>query len=199
MNENEQTEYLSAALTVIREGEFPAIESENEDSEALDALRLVRRKIKDIEAERMNLTRPLDEAKKKIKAKWDVPIKRLNGYAAIIIAARRKWETRKAELERKRQAEAEEQAAQLEEQGMGEVAEAVRTAAAPVEEKVKGKGISYSAKVVDLPALIRAVAEGRADLNFLQDNPVAINAEARRSKQDFAVPGCELIEKEYYR
>lgn len=51
---------------------------------------------------------------------------------------------------------------------------------------------TYSAKVTDFRALVKAVAEGKAPLEALQANESFINAQARAYKEGFNIPGCSL-------
>ena len=57
-------------------------------------------------------------------------------------------------------------------------------------------GISYSeswkAEVIDLKALVMAVAQGKASLALLEPNTTAINAQARALKAEFKAPGIRV-------
>lgn len=108
------------------------------------------------------------------------------------------------------------EAAKLEAQGYAGAADATLEAAiaeeqpivvpAPVVasyvpvETAKVAGISsranYSCKVVDLAALVRHCVENPAlILMFLTSNDIALNAQARALKDNFQIPGCELVMK----
>lgn len=69
--------------------------------------------------------------------------------------------------------------------------------------KLAGKvsGTTYSAKVTDLRALVRAVADGRAPMEALGANESFLNQMARSYKEGFSMPGCELVttNKTHYR
>lgn len=51
---------------------------------------------------------------------------------------------------------------------------------------------TYSAKITDKMALIKAVAEGKAPDNVVEPNQAVLNALARTMKEGFAYPGVEL-------
>jgi hypothetical protein len=69
---------------------------------------------------------------------------------------------------------------------------------APVVSQIhnRAQGLSqretYSAEVVDIVALCRAVADGRAKPELVLPNMTALNALARALKSSFDVPGCKL-------
>lgn len=65
---------------------------------------------------------------------------------------------------------------------------------APTYEKAAGFAVrwKYSAKFVDLTALIKAAAVNPYLAGYLQFNEGAINAMARAQKDAFKLPGCEL-------
>mgnify|MGYP001601365998 CR=1 FL=1 len=122
----------------------------------------------------------------------------------------------KAEIERKRlEAAAEERmvAEALEAETHGDTEAAARILAAPpapvvvVPEPIfvpspqiempKAEGIStrevWRAEVVDLPALIAAVAAGQQSLALLLPNQVALNQMARAQKGMLAIPGVKAV------
>lgn len=93
-------------------------------------------------------------------------------------------------------------AEQLAEAGMTAAADAVMEAA-PVIEKVviagpsKAEGVSYrttySAEVVSLIELVKAVAEGRASIACINADMVVLNSLARASKGTFPIPGVRVV------
>lgn len=100
-----------------------------------------------------------------------------------------------------REAEAAEaKAAKLEEKGKPEQAEAVRDAvpAVPVVimDTPKVAGVTtravYHAEVVDMMALVKAVAEGRAPLAYLNANMTVLNNMARAMKEAGQIPGVKI-------
>ena len=65
-------------------------------------------------------------------------------------------------------------------------------AAAPARFAGSTGRVNYSAKVTDLKALVRAIAEGKAPLESVQANDTFINQQARAFKEGFNMPGCKL-------
>ena len=51
----------------------------------------------------------------------------------------------------------------------------------------------YSCEVVDLATLVRAVAEGRASMAYLQPNQEVLDRTARALQDQFRVEGCKLV------
>lgn len=118
-----------------------------------------------------------------------------------------------AELQRKAQEEARKQAqdeamakaAALEKEGRVEEAAAVigspiQTPAVVVQSSVpKGFGgmtrTTWSAKVTDMMALVKAVAEGKAPIQCIEANMVFLNAQARAMHEALAYPGVVAEEK----
>jgi hypothetical protein len=84
---------------------------------------------------------------------------------------------------------------------MTEAAEAVLDAPVAAErvkmpEVPKADGTSYretwSAEVVSLAALVKAVAEGKAPIAYLEANTQALNAAARTFKGTVEIPGVRI-------
>ena len=70
----------------------------------------------------------------------------------------------------------------------------------PLSKAIKPTGtvskFTYSAKVVNMMALIRAVAEGKAPAQALMVNESWLNGKARLEKESYSVPGTELVVRE---
>lgn len=143
---------------------------------------------------------------KKIDEPFDYVIKVTGTRAAAWMRAeqaRAAEEQRKAEEAARREAEeAQIRAAEaLQAEGMTAAAEAVLDApvvAARVEvaAPVKAEGTSYrdvwGAEVVDLMALVRAVASGSVSIAYLQANDTALGGWARSTKGAEAMPGVKV-------
>ena len=146
---------------------------------------------------RAKLLAPIDEAERLVKRKMAGFVE-ARQRAAQEEARRQAEAARKAEEDRRR-AEATELEAQ------GRLAEAEKVLEAPVHvaapvvraESPKAEGTSarrkLSAKVVDLDALVRAVAAGRVPLTLIQPNQRALDALAQAAGDAFELPGCELV------
>jgi membrane protein involved in colicin uptake len=68
---------------------------------------------------------------------------------------------------------------------------------APTLQKIEGTSIreNWSAEVVDLLALIKAVADGKAPITWLKIDQVAINKQATATKNSLQFPGIRFIVK----
>lgn len=179
-------------------------------------------KIKEVNDKRLSMTRPLDESKKQIMDFFKGPIEKLESakktikgsmiaYQEKIELERKKEEERlriAAEKERKYQERlAEKRAARAEEKGDVERAEEIREEiqdvpfVAPViaANKPKPQGVAireiYSAEVVDIMALIKAVAEGRAPQNLVVADQKVLSQMARALKNNMAIDGV-IIRKQ---
>jgi hypothetical protein len=112
-----------------------------------------------------------------------------------------------AELTARAKAQAEEaiihEAVALESAGAPEAGDALL--AAPIEPvatyvmpdipKIEGLSVSerWHAEVVDLLALVKAVAEGRAAITFLEPNMPALNKQAQSLKRAMNLPGVKAV------
>lgn len=114
--------------------------------------------------------------------------------------ARLREEARKAEEERRLQeaiqAEAEgnkEEAAAIIEEPIAFTPPPVVPSAAP---KVSGTSVkgTWKARTLDLKALCKAVAEGKAPIMCIQANETFLNAQARAGKGSIRYPGVEMYE-----
>ena len=97
-----------------------------------------------------------------------------------------------------------EEAQLLADLGMDEAAEEALVAEPVIErvkvaEPVKAQGASvrtyYSAVVVDLMTLVKAVAEGRAPLLAVQENSTYLNGRATLEKDGFSLPGVSVVKE----
>lgn len=182
----------------------------NADNEAVaKMLGEIKGRAKDLDTLRRSMTRPLDDAKRRIMDLFR-PIegelaeaeKHLKG---LMLEWRKLEERRLAEereaAERERQRLAAEAAQAVEE---GRIADAIVAAedsmavATPAAEVSRARGTSftehYSAEVESLEELVKAVAAGAAPLNLLTANQTALNAMARATKQEgVVIPGVRFV------
>ena len=174
---------------------------------------------KQLDEERKKITSPLDQAKKAVMDLFRKPSETLEAAEGVVNKAitsytveqeriRREQEEKlrkQAEAEEKKKREAlEERARKAAEAGKAEKAEELRQKAAEVQvvvpslastvEKVNGLSFrdNWSAQVVDLRALVKAVADGKAPLNFLMANQPVLNSQARATKDSMPVPGVKF-------
>lgn len=144
---------------------------------------------------------------KKIDEPLDYVIKSTGRKAAEWMRAeqaRIAEEKRIAEQEARKEAEDAQIAAaeKLEAEGMTAAAEAVLsspvlTPKIVMEQPAKSVGVSYrdtySAEVVDLMTLVKAVAEGKAPICYLTADLVALNGWARSTKGTAEIPGVKVV------
>jgi dGTP triphosphohydrolase len=112
-------------------------------------------------------------------------------------AIKEEMERRKAEEEARIA-----QAAELEAAGATEEAEALMVETIEENEKPMEvyipppttQKVDFSARVVDMKKLIKAVAEGRAPVNCLEANATVLNGLARSLKREMKIDGVELVE-----
>lgn len=122
--------------------------------------------------------------------------------------ARRKAAEEAERIRQENEAKALEEAVELDAMGASDLAndvieEAIAAPApvvVPIIEKARVTGVqsraSYSCQVTDLKALAEYCLANPALLPlFIQANDVALNQQARAQKENFNIPGCELVKK----
>ena len=213
------TQYDSQALA-LRE-QIAAIAPITSDAE----LQIVGSVFKDATANIKNLEEHMDgpikdaHAKHKrlteLRNKLTAPFKQIKADAdSKLTTYRREQQAKAAEEQRKADEEARKRAedARLAEaealalSGKREQAEAVLDApimpepVAPPPPIATVEGVSsrrtYSAEVVDMRKLCAAIAEGKAQVEFVTANQTVINSMARALKNNFCVPGIKVVMKE---
>jgi hypothetical protein len=139
---------------------------------------------------------PFEEAKKIIDEKQIAWWKAEQERIAI--------EKRKAEEEARKKAEEERlrQAQELQDAGLTEAAQEaleqpIVIEKVAIDEPIKAGGESYreswSAEVVDIMALVKAVANGSQPIAYLQPNMTALNSAARTFKGTVQIPGVKIV------
>lgn len=178
---------------------------------AQDLLR-IKNTAKDLENRRKLITKPLDEAKARVMDFFRGPLQFLTDAERLIKLAMldyqaeqdrkaREEEARLRDLARKEQEKLQARAAKLEEKGQTERAEALREAAesfpvphvAPAVHRPVGISSreTWSAEVVDIKALCKAVADGVVPEIYIEPNMTALNSQARALKEHMKIPGVE--------
>ena len=204
---------------VVELGEFE-INSNETYVCAGEHLKLVKAKANALTEKRLEITRPMDAAKKKVMDFFKPPIEALNlaesGLKRKMTVFSQEQERIRRAAERQRQAQeqadrekAEAEALELaqiaEGEGDKETAEAILeeaqqpiTPAAPVvvAEKPKAAGISmrdnYKAEVTDLMALVKAVAAGDAPITMIKADDSALNKMAKATKGSVKMAGVRF-------
>lgn len=183
---------------------------------AAGELTKVKAALKRIDEDRKELTKPLDEEKRRVMdyvrpfttALESAEVKFKTALIAYDNEQERKRqlaEAEEAERLRKQQDALEKRAEKAEASGKTEKAEALREQAAtavfaaPVAAAAAPKvsGIStrktYSVDVTNLLELVKAVAEGRAPLKYITADLKVLNGIAGALKEDYDVPGTKLV------
>lgn len=142
------------------------------------------------------LLEPIATAEQTIKAAiggYDMQQRRLQEQAER--EAREKFEAEQAEMIEAAAVEAESQGASAEEvKAIIEQPLIIPRLARRVETKPAGISTSYtySAQVVNMRELCRAIADGKAASTLLTPNATALNQLARAMEEQFNIPGCRI-------
>jgi hypothetical protein len=164
---------------------------------------------------------PIDEASKKQRAATIAQGKSIDDPLDYVIRItgekQAKWfraeqarieAERRAEEDRRRKEAEEAQLAaaeQLASEGMTAAADEALAAPVVIEsvkapEVAKGEGVSYrtsySAEVVSLMDLVKAVAAGSAPITMIEANMTTLNGWARLTKGTEAIPGVRIVKKD---
>ncbi len=220
INTRQADEYNAKAVDLTNQAQALTIKNQPDLERAADLRKTVKEMSKTIEEARKRITTPLDAAKKAVMdlfrgpaEKLEIAEKKINSamitYTTEQERIQREQEEklrRQAEAEERRKREAfEERARKATEAGKTGKAEELRQKAAEVQvvaptlaptvQKVAGLSFreNWSAEVTDLKALVKAVAEGKAPLNFLIPNSTTLNAQARATKDSLPFSGVKFV------
>jgi hypothetical protein len=208
-------QYGAQALTVKQQAEALTIVDQTSYNVAAEAFKAASALENEIVAHHAPMKKAAHEAHKTIcdqEKRLLVPIQEGKQIISRLIGSweaeqRRKEEAERARLEaeeRRRNEEAAlaEATAALEDGASQEEAMAIleapqatpRIAPAPAYQRASGLRTNtyYSAEVTSLELLVKAAAQNKLYLAYLQPNLAAINAMARAQKEVFALPGCKL-------
>lgn len=201
------------ALAELAQAQAITISSNQEYEDAGNILKQVKSRQRELEAQQKDTTAPINEALKKVRELFRGPLDKLSQAEQIIKRGMGEWyrkEQQRIENERRAAAEAarkeQERLAKRAEKAAGkgddEKAIALHMQAANVApvavqaEAPKASGVvvryRYTAEVTDFPALVRAVAEGKASIELLSPNTSEIGKRARALKSEFHVPGITV-------
>lgn len=213
---------LDRAQRVVKKAfQYNSIRTDAEFTASGEILKEQRGAVKDLDTRRRDITRPIDDWKKEIMEHFGRPIQQLTAAAEHLTALRDNYKEQKEQeriraeqklrlqMARDRQKEldkAEKLAEKLKKAGDLEgAALAIEQAEimapetipavniAPPDEKGIFDKTYYRAEVTNLMELIKAVAEGKVEIEALSANQSFLDAEARSHKDAFAVPGVKLI------
>ncbi len=210
---------IQQAVVGIEGEELLVIKSPVEYAKADDLNKLVKSRIKSLTEDRLELTRPLDQAKEKIMAKYRPVMDRLEKFKVFLENGMRKYlkdqkdredaEKRRAEAEAKKREEVRKATLQkkadiAQANGDIEKAEELRQQAEEVYippavvvsriPQLEGQSTSekWSAVVVDIKALARAVADGVIPETYIKADLVVLNKVAQANKGKMPIPGVRF-------
>lgn len=202
---------LADAFTITEPGDFELAAKE---------LASVGKTIDAIDAFRKDITRPIDEAKKKIMDRFKPALalleqakgtlnrkmlayrdeedrKRREAQAKLDEAARKEREKLEAEARKLAAKGKSEQAAEKLAAAAGTVAPVVAPAAVPAVKGVASRR-TWKAEVNDIVALCRAVADGHVAPIAVEANMVFLNEQARSLEDHFNIPGCRAYPQDTF-
>jgi len=205
-------EFLAVAQASY--GEISTAEQCEAAGEDLKSLKVRQKQLEDA---RTSITKPLLEAQRAVNNLFRGPQETLSEAERIIKRgiltyqetqerARREAEAAAAEALRKEREKLEAQALRAESSGRVEQAEALRTTAATLPERVElassaprvsglSSRSSWRAELTDKAALVRYVAEHPEWLHLVEVNATALNGLARSQKSALAIPGVRVVEE----
>jgi hypothetical protein len=170
------------------------IRQEPEYVQVVEVAKVVKSLLGKAEDQKRHFLEPFQEGVERIKRAFSGIIDPLKADEAHLktLAVEYQEHKRQQEIDR-----AEKKAQALEEQGLDENAEDVRDLALRVEVAPKIDGVTFaetwSAKVVDEMAVIRAVVEGKLPLAVLKIQMPALNALARATKEEKTQYGVRFV------
>ncbi|MBL4853829.1 MAG: hypothetical protein JKY25_06270 [Robiginitomaculum sp.] len=198
-------------LSIAREYK---IDSDDMMLAAGDELKCIKSKAKDLTAQRVAITKPMDESKKRIMDLFRNPLKYLADAESLIKRSilhydnkqeqlRREIEAKLRDKQRKEKELLVKRAAAAADKGQEEKAEALRDKAETLPTPIVAHrastppGVSYrntwGAEVVDKMALIKAVAAGEVPLIALEINMKVCNAQACALRSEMKWPGIKAV------
>lgn len=209
---------VEQAEALMRQAEHYAVTDAATYNMAGDELKRIKNQAKELDALRVSMTRPLDEAKKKIMDFFRRPAQLLADAESAIKRSmltyqreeerkRREAEARAQEAARKEQERLRREAAKLEAKGKAEqaaakiaIAESLPAAVVVAAPAPHVQGIStstrWSAEVTDLVALARAVGAGEVPAMAIQANTTFLGQQARSLKGQLNYPGVRAVSEE---
>jgi colicin import membrane protein len=196
---------------------YSEIQTAEECEAAGEDLKSIKARQKQLEEARTSISKPLLEVQRAINALFRAPQETLAQAEQIIkrgILSYQETEDRKrreaaaaaSEALRREKEKLEARAARAEASGKVEVAEALRTNAAVIPERMevaiptpKITGLAsrstWRVEVIDKGALVSYVAQHPEWLNLVEPNMTALNGLARSQKSALSLPGVKAIEE----
>lgn len=212
----ETTQLVESVEQLTHRAGSMEIQSQEDVTAAGDLLKALREREKELTEHRMSATRPLDDTKKRIMGWFKGPLdlisstsKDLKGRVNQYLAAEENKRRKAAEAERKRvERLAAERAKRAEAKGDVDRAEEIRQeaeteaelAGSAIAAPVKTEGVhtrtTYSARVTDKKAFLKAIVDGHplAHVDLVKENTAELNKMARAMKTNLNIPGVTVVE-----
>ena len=176
----------------------------------------IKRRWKALKAKQVEVTKPLDVARKAVMDLFRTPLELLVKAEWILKHEATVWdqkvereraleEARQREIARKETERLERRAAAAAQKGHEEKAEVLAQAAAAVPVPIVAAparppgmvgSTRWSARVTDLRALCQAVGEGALGVEAVQANMTFLNAQGRAMRENLSIPGVEPVKTE---
>lgn len=207
----------AAEFCAVAQASYSQITTPEQCEAAGEDLKLIKSRQKQLEDARISITKPLLDAQRAVNNLFRSPqetlaeaeriIKRgILDYQAREERKRREAEAAAAEALRREREKIEIQAARAEASGKMEKAEALRTTAAAMPERMqlaptapKVSGLAarsiWRAEVTDKAALVSYIAQHHEWLHLVEANVTALNGLARSQKSALSLPGVEVAEE----
>jgi len=210
----ELTNRADDLIASVGRAEINSPENENKGGDLLKMLKTI---VKSAEDDRTSITGPINASLKLINAKYkeitnpvNAAIKVLNKKMVDYKLEQQRIAQEKERIEREeREAKVLEKAAELESQGKDEAAAEVVEAAEVASETTQTEASKssvrsdygatttmtdkWSAEVVDIRILCKAVAEGKADIDCVLPNMPVLNKLAKSMKSDMNISGVTSV------
>lgn len=209
----EAKERMNEAERMLEQAKSIEVASDEQYEEAGNVLSRIKTRSKELDEKRKAITKPIDDAKKRVmdlfRGPQDALAQAEKAVKARMVTYQREQERKAQEAQREAERKAEQErqraerlAAQHEEKGNEEKAdqwrERAETTAPPVvhTEKPKARGVStrknWKCEVTDPMALCRAVAAGEVPARFIQANTTELSKYAKALQEDAKVPGVRF-------
>lgn len=207
----DQAELIGRAETKLREANSYVITTSAMAEAAADDLKKIKGLAKELDEQRKEITKPLDDEKAGVMDYYrpaqnfladaeSILKNKLNIYLQVVEKRRREEQAKAEEAARKERERLEEQARKAEASGKSEKADALRENAAAVsthvvQEAPKLAGVSvrtlWRAKVIDKRALVEAALNRSDVMSLIQVDETALNKLATALKENLSIPGVE--------
>ena len=155
---------------------------------------------KEAVAQRKKYLDPIEDGRRILKGKMiayqsEQERKQREEQARLEAEARKRAEDEALALAAQAEAEGDKETAEAIIAEPVQVAPVVAPKIAPQASRLSAGRSVWSAEVVSLMALVKAIADGKQPITLIEPNMTALNGMARSLKGSMVIPGCRAIEK----